>query len=264
MWCLLKLQTHSYSTCTLHRHAHTEPLAWHRTYSPVQSAHTHTSLVCEHLLQTAAPRSFFMCIPGLVVTVLETFLLSKHNRVLTLPTISMRLCVCVADGTHVWSVVAGWLEPEVGGGLHLGQSGERGGSQDSNMNTHTPHFRLINHQRFTTVLLPVSLGVGVRVGWGRVGGGRVITQAFMSVNFIFRLWIEECVNGATTASFASSHQSLIQRSELGGEKKGSVVEWRWAELQSKPCRIHVTIPNGKSEHWPVFDLWHMVCTICGL
>lgn len=90
--------------------------------------HTHTSLVCEHLLQRAAPRSFFMCIPGLVVTVLETFLLSKHNRVLTLPTITMRLCVCVADGTHVWSVVAGWLEPEVGGGLHLGQSGEGGGA----------------------------------------------------------------------------------------------------------------------------------------
>lgn len=30
---------------------------------------------------------------------------------------------CVADGTHVWSVVAGWLEPEIGGGLYVGQKG---------------------------------------------------------------------------------------------------------------------------------------------
>lgn len=38
----------------------------------------------------------------------------------------------MADGTHVWSVVAGWLEPEVGGGFIW----DRGGSEDNNANTH--------------------------------------------------------------------------------------------------------------------------------
>lgn len=95
--------------------------------SPVQT-HTHTLLVYVQIcLRGQHHIHFHVYIMWLVVTVLETFLLSKHNRVLTLPTISVRLCVCVADGTHVWSMVAGWLEPEVGGGLHLGQSGEEGG-----------------------------------------------------------------------------------------------------------------------------------------
>lgn len=57
-----------------------------------------------------------------------------HKRVLTLPTISVRFCVCacVADETHVRSVVAGWLEPEVSGGFIW----DGWGSGDNNRNIH--------------------------------------------------------------------------------------------------------------------------------
>lgn len=123
----------------------------HATLRKVQAKHKNTYL-------------YFMCILWLV-TLLEPLLLSTTQRVLTLPTISVKfsLCACVADGTHVWSMVAGWLEPEVSGGFIC----NGGGSEDNNMNMqilylcmHTPQLPLINHQPLTTVCLLVSLRAG--------------------------------------------------------------------------------------------------------
>lgn len=91
----------------------------------------------------------------------------------------------MADGTHVWSVVAGWLEPEGGGGFIW----DGGGSEDNNKythifintQTHSHYVPLINHQCFTTVHPPVTLEV---VG-GRWSWWMGYNTSVMGVNFIF-------------------------------------------------------------------------------
>lgn len=70
----------------------------------------------------------------LALMVLETLLLSTTQKSSHIANISVRFCVCacVADGTHVWSVVAGWLEPEVSEGFFR----KGGAAEDNNTNMH--------------------------------------------------------------------------------------------------------------------------------
>lgn len=189
---LLSLHTHEHThTASTCRHIQTSPTASHMqtclTLLYIQSR-PNTFIYCRAVTQSGTASIFHVCaVVGCCCV--KSRALSKDKRALAFPATSVTLCVCVADGTHVWSVVAGWLEPGVGGGFIWGRGSERvcGGGTLSPIN-----------KCFTTVHLPVwvVLVLVLVVGAWRHGG--------LSVR-----GAKECVNGATTAS-------SIGRVEVGG------------------------------------------------
>lgn len=129
----------------------------------------HATVHAVHFKHTHIPHNTSVA----ALMVLET-LFPPHNGVLTLPTISVRFCVCacVADGTHVWSVVAGWMEPEVSEGFF-----RKGGvAEDNNTNMdifiHAHTSFPINKYSISLQFTPLCTSRWVRVD----GGCRGVTR----------------------------------------------------------------------------------------